>query len=57
MDDCIHQIDLCPTCDGLVAIRLDRVEGISSIDLGDGIGRTNVAVYFGPAPEPCQPAT
>ncbi|MFG3046241.1 hypothetical protein ACGFZR_15095 [Streptomyces sp. NPDC048241] len=56
-DDCIHEVSLCPSCDGLVAVRLDRVEGIQSLDFGDGREHTDVRVYFGPAPEPCPHTT
>ncbi|MFD6936275.1 hypothetical protein ACFWAP_09000 [Streptomyces goshikiensis] len=57
MADRLHQIDLCPDCDGLRAVRLDRVDGIGSITLDDGIQpyhyKGPVTVYLGPAPGPC----
>lgn len=54
--DCIHQLDLCPTCDGLRVTRLDRIPGVDSISIGYGDGTSYsgpAAVYIGPVPEGC----
>ncbi|MEU2487046.1 hypothetical protein ABZ593_20860 [Streptomyces sp. NPDC012617] len=57
MADCLHQIDLCPDCDGLRTVRLNLLPGVSSIKLaGDSsaISYQGAAkVYIGPAPGPC----
>lgn len=55
MDDCIHEINLCPDCDGLVATRFQHLGGVATVDLGFGTGLTDVTVYIGPAPGPCHP--
>lgn len=60
--DCIHHLDLCPTCDGLRVTRLERIEGVTSISvdaegayLFDGAlalgGVTDL--YMGPVAEDC----
>jgi hypothetical protein len=54
---CVHHLDLCPDCEGLRVVRLDRLEGVISIEVdGDespvGIGGP-VEVYIGPTPGPC----
>lgn len=58
MADCIHQLDLCPACDGLRVVQLDRIEGISSVTLdAPGVSsisvRGPVRVWGGPVPGPC----
>ncbi|WP_329368743.1 hypothetical protein OG896_24585 [Streptomyces sp. NBC_00669] len=60
MADCLHRIDLCPDCDGLSTVTLNRVPGISSISIDGATGTSSLrftgptAVYIGPAgPEPC----
>ncbi|MFF4391450.1 hypothetical protein ACFY0G_32375 [Streptomyces sp. NPDC001552] len=57
MADSLHQIDLCPDCDGLRSVRLDRLPGVTSVTLhGDSpaISHTGpVAVYLGPTPGLC----
>jgi hypothetical protein len=54
--DCIHQLDLCPTCEGPRVTRLDRIPGVDhiSIEYGDGTTYNGpAAVYIGPVPEDC----
>ncbi|MFD4314999.1 hypothetical protein [Streptomyces sp. NPDC058548] len=57
MADCVHRIDLCPECDGLRTVRLERLPGVSSIQLADDtsaiVARGPAAVYIGPVPGPC----
>jgi hypothetical protein len=55
MADCIHHLDLCPDCSGLRVIRLDRLEGVTSVSL-DGSPFSSdgeVKLYIGPVPGPC----
>lgn len=55
--DCIHQLDLCPTCQGLRVTRLDRIEGVTSVTLDAGpLSFSGPAeVYIGPVAEDCPP--
>jgi hypothetical protein len=57
--DCIHHLDLCPTCDGLRITRLDRLAGVESVtlDAGPFSFRGPAEVYNGPVAEPCSGAT
>lgn len=32
-DDCIHQVQLCPTCGGLQAQRMERLEGVATANV------------------------
>jgi len=55
--DCIHQLDLCPDCEGLRVVKLDRIEGLTDIKIvGGSTGsftlRGPAQVYMGPV-EPC----
>ncbi|MFH8577130.1 hypothetical protein [Streptomyces zaomyceticus] len=57
MADHVHHIDLCPDCQGLRAVRLDRLPGVTSVTL-DGppsalAPRGPATVYVGPVPGPC----
>ena len=53
--DCIHQIDLCPTCDGLRVTRLDRLRGVENVTMEAGPFSFSgpAQIYIGPAPEDC----
>lgn len=53
--DCIHQLDLCPTCDGLRVTRLDRLEGVESVTLDAGPFSFSgpAEVYIGPVAQDC----
>ena len=53
--DHVHQLDLCPTCDGLRVTRLDRLEGVESVTLDAGPFSFSGPgeVYFGPLAEDC----
>lgn len=53
--DCIHRLDLCPTCQGLRVTRLDRLGGVTSVTLDAGPFSFSgpAEVYFGPAAEDC----
>lgn len=53
--DCIHQLDLCPTCQGLRVTRLDRLEGVTSVSLDAGPFSFSgeARVYIGPGAEDC----
>ena len=59
--DCIHHLDLCPTCDGLRVTRLDRADGITSVRIDGGKGGTGgsftldgpVELYVGPIAADC----
>lgn len=53
--DCIHQLDLCPTCQGLRVTRLDRLEGVTSVtfDAGPLSFSGPAEVYIGPIAEEC----
>ncbi|GAA2948279.1 hypothetical protein ACFPN0_15215 [Kitasatospora cinereorecta] len=58
MADCKHQIDLCPDCDGLQTVRLDRLPGVTNITVHglDGLpisSGTPSSVYVGQVPGPC----
>ncbi|MFF1965455.1 hypothetical protein ACFVW5_17940 [Streptomyces sp. NPDC058232] len=33
MADCLHQLDLCPDCDGLRTVTLHRLHGVTSVTL------------------------
>jgi hypothetical protein len=54
--NCIHQLDLCPTCHGLRVTSLHRLEGVDNITI---IGPAGVVtsgpatVYIGPVPADC----
>lgn len=54
--ECVHQLDLCPTCSGLRVTRLDRLDGVESVTLDAGsFGFSGPAeVYIGPVPEDCR---
>jgi hypothetical protein len=56
--DCIHHLDLCPTCDGLRVTRFERLGCVESVTLDAGpfsfSGPTEV--YVGPVVEPCPEA-
>jgi hypothetical protein len=55
--DCLHQLDLCPDCDGLRVTELNLLPGVSSLQLGDDSGavvrHAGVRVYVGPPPGRC----
>lgn len=53
--ECIHQIDLCPTCNGLRVTRLERVDGIESVTLDASLFSFSgpAEVYIGPTAEAC----
>ncbi|MFF6801124.1 hypothetical protein [Streptomyces sp. NPDC012616] len=54
--DCTHQLDLCPDCDGLRVVRLERLPGIVDIRIdGDSAitHRGPAVVRIGRAPGPC----
>lgn len=57
MDDHRHTIDLCPDCEGLRTVRMDRLPGVTSITMTGDDGRVTpfnpTAVYIGPVPGPC----
>lgn len=57
MADCFHQIDLCPDCDGLRTVLLQRVPGVTSLTLSADSPAISyqgpASVYIGPAPGPC----
>ncbi|MEU6928954.1 hypothetical protein AB0A05_07295 [Streptomyces sp. NPDC046374] len=57
MADCMHEIDLCPTCDGLRVTRLNPLPGVSSLQLADEssalVRQGATQVYIGPVPGPC----
>lgn len=55
LPDCHHHVELCAECGGLLATRLNRVHGVTSIALDDGPTRPVTAVYVGRLPEPCTP--
>lgn len=54
----IHHLDLCPTCDGLRVVRLERIDGLESVTLNAGPFSFSgpAEVYIGPATEPCPEA-
>jgi len=59
-DDCIHDVRLCPTCGGLQAQRMERLEGEATANVvitpEDGEPFNFAApleLYVGPAFEPC----
>lgn len=56
--DCIHHLDLCPTCDGLRVTRLDRLEGVVSVELDAGPFSFSgpAEVFVGPMAEDCPSA-
>jgi hypothetical protein len=56
--DCIHHLDLCPTCDGLRVTRLDRLDGVKSISLDAGPFNFSgpAEVFIGPTPTVCPAA-
>lgn len=54
----VHQLDLCPDCDGLRTTLLTRLPGVVDVRLdhigGTGFSFTGPAViHIGPAPGPC----
>lgn len=53
--DCIHNLDLCPTCQGLRVTRMERLNGVASVEFNAGPFSYSgpVDLYTGPAPEPC----
>ncbi|MGW3736660.1 hypothetical protein [Streptomyces sp. NPDC005148] len=57
MTDCLHQIDLCPDCDGLRTVLLQRLPGVSSLTLSADSPAVSyqgpASVYIGRAPGPC----
>jgi hypothetical protein len=54
MADCIHQLDLCPDCDGLRVTELTSVGTVDiSLDAGPFSFSGPAELYIGPAPEPC----
>ncbi|MFD7963744.1 hypothetical protein ACFV5J_23370 [Streptomyces zaomyceticus] len=57
MADCVHHIDLCPDCQGLRTVRLDRPPGVTTVTLNGEPSaltpRGPATVYIGPAPGPC----
>ncbi|MGY5033546.1 hypothetical protein ACWC9U_22215 [Streptomyces sp. 900116325] len=59
MADCLHQIDLCPDCDGLRSVWLQRLPGVSCLTLNADSPAISyqgpAAVYIGPTPGPCRP--
>jgi hypothetical protein len=57
--DCIHRLDLCPTCDGLRVTRFDRLGGVENVTLDAGPFSFSgpAEVYVGPIAEACPDAT
>jgi hypothetical protein len=57
--DCIHQLDLCPTCDGLRVTRFDRLDGVENVtlDAGPFSFSGGAEMYIGPIAEACPDAT
>jgi hypothetical protein len=57
--DCIHHLDLCPTCDGLRVTRLERLDGVESVTLDAGPFSFSgpAEVYIGPIAEACPDTT
>jgi hypothetical protein len=55
MADCIHQLDICPDCQGLRVTRLNRLEGVPNVTLDAGPFSFSgpAEVYTGPVPEAC----
>jgi hypothetical protein len=53
--DCIHQLALCPTCQGLRITQLDWIEGTTNVTLDAGPLSFNgpAEVYIGPVAEHC----
>ena len=53
--ECIHHLDLCPTCDGLRVTRMERLDGVESVtfDAGPFSFSGPTEVYIGPVAEPC----
>lgn len=53
--DCIHHLDLCPTCDGLRVTQMDRLDGVESVTLDAGPFSFSgpVEVYIGPVADDC----
>ncbi|CAL9665041.1 hypothetical protein SUDANB1_07167 [Streptomyces sp. enrichment culture] len=51
--DCIHQLDLCPNCQGLRITQLDRIDGVTSVTLDAGPFSFSgpAEVYIGPIAE------
>lgn len=46
--DHVTRLDLCPDCDGLAVSRLNRLDGVESIDI-DGLASDSCVIYIGPA--------
>lgn len=53
--DCIHHLDLCPTCNGLRVTRMDRLDGVESVTLDAGPFSFSgpAEVYIGPVADEC----
>jgi hypothetical protein len=53
--DCIHHLDLCPTCDGLRITRMERLGGVESVTLDAGPFSFSgpAEVFIGPVAEDC----
>lgn len=53
--DCIHQLDLCPTCQGLRITQLDRLQGVTNVifEAGPDSFSGPAEVYIGPVAENC----
>lgn len=53
--DCIHELDLCPTCQGLRVTRMERLDGAALVEFNAGPFSYSgpVDLYIGPTPEPC----
>lgn len=53
--DCIHQLDLCPTCHGLRVTRFDRLGGVSNVELDAGPFSFSgpAEVFVGPVAQDC----
>ncbi|WP_329336095.1 hypothetical protein OG252_13115 [Streptomyces sp. NBC_01352] len=56
--DCIHNLRLCPDCGGLQTQTMERLHGVTSVELTLDAGRPltlagPVKVYIGPVFEEC----
>ncbi|WP_060880280.1 hypothetical protein [Streptomyces scabiei] len=55
--DHVHQLDLCPDCEGLRTTRLDRLPGLVDLTLhgpgGAVLSSGPAVVHIGPVPGPC----
>jgi hypothetical protein len=58
--DQVHQLDLCPGCEGLRVATLDRLPGVLDVTLNGPGGRViysgPAVVHVGPAPDTCPTA-